>query len=416
MKASAESAPLPGPAVEARTSESHNAPAQRRVIGPGETASLPHVLYIMDQLCQLGGAERILLEITRRIAPDRFRCSVVTFKVDSNLDALKRIGCPIRVLPLQRTYGWQALRVALQLREFVRKEKVSIVHSFFETSDLWAAPIAKWSGCPVMVSSRRDMGILRRRKHALAYPIVNPLFDRVLAVSEEVRSYCLNHDRLPPEKVETLHNGIDLDELSANAAKYDARVHFALPPNARVISTVANIRAVKGLDVLVRAAALVCREFPDALFLIAGSVLEAELYAQLQSLVGSLRLENNVRFLGKVSNPAPLLRASALFCLPSRTEGFSNALVEAMGSGLACVATRVGGNAEALTEGISGYLVASEVAEELADRVLRLLRNPELRGQMGRAARAAVEERFSMQVMMNRLMDIYDELLALKHV
>jgi glycosyltransferase involved in cell wall biosynthesis len=374
------------------------------------------VLYIVDQICQLGGAERILLEVTRRMALDRFRCSVVTFQVDSQLDALQRIGCPLRVLPLRRTYDLQAARMALQLRELVQREEVSIVHSFFETSDLWAAPIAKWSGCPILVSSRRDMGILRGRKHELAYPMMNPLFDRVLAVSDEVRSYCLDHDRLRPERVETLYNGIDLDELSANAEEYDARVHFDLPADARLISTVANIRKVKGLDVLIRAAARVCREFPDAMFLIVGSVLEREVFSQLQEMVASLRLQNNVRFLGKLSNPAPVLRASDLFCLPSRTEGFSNALIEAMGSGLACVATRVGGNAEALTEGTSGYLVASEDVESLADRMVRLLRNPELRSQMGRAARNTVEARFSMQAMMSRLMNIYDELLTAKHV
>jgi glycosyltransferase involved in cell wall biosynthesis len=416
MKAAAEGTPTSEPAVEAKAREFVIGSAPRSVRVPNEAASLPHVLYVIDQLCQLGGAERVLVNITRRIAPDRFRCSLVTFKVDPDFDLLQRIGCPIHVLPLRCTYDWQALRMALELREFVRREKVSIVHSFFETSDLWAAPIAKWSGCPVMVSSRRDMGILRGRKHKLAYPIVDRLFDRVLAVSDEVRSYCLNHDRLRPEKVETLYNGIDVDELSANATEYDAREQFALPPTAPVISTLANVRAVKGLDVLVQAAALVCGEFPNAMFLIGGSVLEPELYSGLLSLVASLRLDKNVRFLGNVSNPAPLLRASDLFCLPSRSEGFSNALVEAMASGLACVATRVGGNAEALGEGTSGYLVASEDARALADRIVRLLRNPELRREMGRAARRSVEERFSMQAMMSRLMNVYDELLELKHV
>jgi len=260
------------------------------------------------------------------------------------------------------------------------------------------------------------MGILRGRKHELAYPFVNPLFDRVLAVSDEVRQYCLDHERMRPEKVETLYNGIDLEELSAKALKQDVREQLHLAPNALVISTVANIRPVKGIDVLVRAAFHVCREFPEAIFLIAGSVLVPETYAALQTLVDSLGLKNNVRFLGKMTNPYPLLRASDLFCLPSRSEGFSNALIEAMASGLPCVATRVGGNAEALEEGTSGYLVASEDADALGERMLQLLRNPQLRWQMGRAARETVEKRFSMQAMMERLMAIYEELLVAKNV
>jgi glycosyltransferase involved in cell wall biosynthesis len=119
---------------------------------------------------------------------------------------------------------------------------------------------------------------------------------------------------------------------------------------------------------------------------------------------------------GALANPFPVLRASNVFCLPSRNEGFSNALIEAMGCGLPCVATRVGGNAEALEEGKSGYLVATEDADAMADRILRLLRDPVLARRMGEAARETVRARFSMDAMMNRLTGIYDELLAAKNV
>jgi glycosyltransferase involved in cell wall biosynthesis len=102
--------------------------------------------------------------------------------------------------------------------------------------------------------------------------------------------------------------------------------------------------------------------------------------------------------------------------LPSRNEGFSNALIEAMGCSLPCVATRVGGNAEALQEGKSGYLVASEDSEAMADRILRLLRDPVMARRMGETARKTVKARFSIDAMMNRLMGIYDELLVAKNV
>jgi glycosyltransferase involved in cell wall biosynthesis len=377
---------------------------------------LPHILYIIDQIPGLGGAERTLLEIVRRLGRDRFRCSILTFRIDPQLEALSSLHCPLHVLPLNRTWDLNAAKMALRLRHLIRHENVSIVHTFFETSDLWAAPIAKFSGCPVLVSSRRDMGILRAGKHRLAYPLISRLFDRILAVSEEVRSYCLNHDLLPAERVETLYNGVDLDDLSRKARDGDARQQLGLGSGVPVISTVAHIRPVKGIDVLVRAAARVCREFPEATFVIVGAVLVPETYAELQTLVESLGLKNNVRFMGILSNPYPILRASDVFCLPSRNEGFSNALIEAMGCGLPCVATRVGGNAEALDEGTSGYLVASEDVETLADRILRLLRDPQQRLQMGKAARQRVEARFSMRAMMARLMDIYDELLAAKNV
>jgi glycosyltransferase involved in cell wall biosynthesis len=380
-----------------------------------EAKQLPHVLYIIDQICQLGGAERVLIDIARRLSPQRFRCSIVTFGVERSLEALKNVSCPLHVLPLRRTYGLQAAKTALQLRALIHTENVSIVHTFFETSDLWAAPVAKLSGCPILLSSRRDMGILRTRKHQLAYPLVNRVFDRVLAVSDEVRSYALNHDHLPPDRVETLYNGVDVNELDRKAQEFDARERLALSPGVPLISLLANIRPVKGIDVLVRSAALVCQEFPAAVFAVAGGVLVPGAFAELQALVRSLGLQNNIRFVGQMPNPYPLVAASNVFCLPSRNEGFSNALIEAMACRLPCVATNVGGNAEALQEGRQGYIVASEDHQALAERILRLLRDPRLAKKMGLAGRERVTVRFSVNGMMLRLMQIYDDLLAAKN-
>jgi len=102
-----------------------------------------------------------------------------------------------------------------------------------------------------------------------------------------------------------------------------------------------------------------------------------------------------------------ILAASDVFCLPSRSEGFSNALIEAMGSRLPCVATRVGGKWRGPDRGRRRLLVESEDADAMGDRLLRLLRDPKLRQGMGLAARKTVESQFSMSAMMARLAGIY---------
>jgi len=357
----------------------------------------------------------MLLEMVNRLPSERFRCSVVTFELGPGLWKMKGLQAKLHVLPLDRTYNWRAAKTALRLCRLIRQEHVSIVHTFFETSDLWAAPIAKFSGCPVLISSRRDMGIQRARKHQLVYPLMNWIFDRILTVSHEVRSFCLRHDRISSNRVETLYNGVDLEKLDAKAVESDARNQLGLNGGAPVISTLANIRGVKGIDVLARAAKRVCGEFPEATFLIGGRVLEPQIMSELRTQVESLQLANKFRFIGELANPFPVLKASDVFCLPSRSEGFSNALIEAMGCGLPCVATRVGGNAEACAEGTSGYLVDSEDSDAMAEGILRLLRNPVLARQMGQAGRERVKTQFSMEAMMNRLMNLYDELLAAKN-
>ena len=70
--------------------------------------------------------------------------------------------CPVHFLPLRRSYDWTAIRMAVKLRRLIRSEQVGIVHTFFETSDIWGGLVARVSGSPVIISSRRDLGIPTR--------------------------------------------------------------------------------------------------------------------------------------------------------------------------------------------------------------------------------------------------------------
>jgi glycosyltransferase involved in cell wall biosynthesis len=103
---------------------------------------------------------------------------------------------------------------------------------------------------------------------------------------------------------------------------------------------------------------------------------------------------------------------SAAFCLLSRSEGFSNALLEAMAAGIPPVVTSVGGNPEAINDGENGFLVPTEDAGSAADRLLFLLRNPEKAMQIGNAARLGAQTRFSNDSMIKQLINVYSELMA----
>src|SRR5205823_11484112 len=135
----------------------------------------------------------------------------------------------------------------------IRSQGVVVVHTFFETSDLWSSVVAKMSGCPILISSRRDMGILRSAKHQLTYRLINSLFDRVLTVSEEVRSFCIEREGLEPGKVVTLYNGLELEQVSASNGMESLRDSLGLQCASHLVTTVAHVRRVKGLDTLIQA-------------------------------------------------------------------------------------------------------------------------------------------------------------------
>jgi len=369
------------------------------------------VLFLIDQLCGKGGAEAALVNTVRWL-PKRFQPSVITFKLNPSLPLLADFPCSVRELPLRRTYDFNALKLAIHLGRFIRQERVDIVHTFFASADLWGGVVARLARRPILISSRRDLGFQRSAKHRIGYRALRHIYDRVIANSERVREYSILEDRLDPAKVQTIYNAVDLNHPAESDSAAKLREQLGLSSSSPIVACVANVRYIKGLDVFLRAAALVEKKIPHAAFVVAGDTAHAEpgYLEQLDALKKYLGA-HNLRFVGPLESVAPLLRASSLFCLLSRSEGFSNALIEAMACGLPCVATRVGGNEEALDDGGSGFLVENEDYVSAAARICDLLQDPLLASSMGEHGRRVVQERFLPQVATSKLVQVYDELL-----
>jgi glycosyltransferase involved in cell wall biosynthesis len=367
--------------------------------------ALPHVLLVLDQFPKtLGGGERIALKLAALLPQYGYRASILTFSAHPESAGLQSPSCPIYLLPLQRVYDLSALRAALELKRFLREQRIQIVQTFFESSDLWAGLVTKTTSKAKLIWSRRDMGILRARKHDIAYKIMSGMPDGVFAVSEQVRQHCVSVDRIDASRVQTIYNGLDLAGWKTDSGS-------PRPSEQFVIATVGNIRRVKGHDVLIHAAASIVRRFPHVSFRIAGEVLEAAYFQELQTLVRNLDLADHVHFDGGVTNLREYLSAADVFVLPSRSEGFSNAIIEAMAASLPVVATDVGGNAEAVEDDISGLIVPPEDSAALADAILRLLSDPVKAKEMGAMGREAALERFTIDAMMRRITGAYASLL-----
>jgi glycosyltransferase involved in cell wall biosynthesis len=370
-----------------------------------DTAS-PHVLLVVDQFPRtLGGGERIILRLARLLPKYGFRVSILTFSIHSESAVLESASCPIYLLPLTRTYDVTAFRAALAFRSFLRQQRVQIVQTFFESSDLWAGFITKAMSSAKLIWSRRDMGILRARKHRIAYRLMARFSDAVFAVSDQVRRHCIDVDRIDANRVQTIYNGLDL-------ADWDSAARCDKAQGEVLIATAGNIRRVKGHDIFIRAAASIAARFPEASFSIAGEVLDSEYFAELQALVQELNLSDRFRVVGGITNLREYLSTADIFVLPSRSEGFSNAIIEAMAASLPVVATDVGGNAEAVKDGATGFIVPAEDPAALSAAIIRLLSDPLQAKAMGIAGRKLAGEMFTTEAMMGRIVATYKELLA----
>lgn len=375
-------------------------------------AGTQHLLFVFDQLSHLnGGAERALLKLVRLLPPDRFRVSVATFCAPRNETALEPLGCPVHCFPISKCVSTEGLKVAWKLRKIIREERVAIVQTFFASSDLWGSVIARLSGCRIIVSSRRDMGFQLTPKHKMAYRLLGPNFNKIHTVSDAVREFTIRQDRIDPGKVVTIPNGVSVPPVMTPAERELVRSRFGIAAGAQVVVDVGNISAVKGFDVLVRAASIVCRTLPDTIFLIVGQEKDPEYTRRLKEQVAALGLTANVRFAGAQADPMPILQAADLFCHLSSTDGLSNALLEAMSAGLPTVISNVGGNPEVVNDGWNGFIVDATDHEAAARNIRTLLDSPELTRQMGDRSREIVQNRFTDRHMADQFITIYDELL-----
>ena len=255
MMTCSEATPIVSPSLDSRAACRHQAGAKE-----AEATDRPiRILFLIDHLGALGGGETSLVRMVRQMPPERVRSFVVTFNPWVSPVLREQLNCPLYVLPLRRTFGLQAARVASQIRRLLRSEEIDVVHTFFESSNLWGGLVCKLGGGPLLVSSRRDMNILRKSgKHRLGYAVVNRICDRVLTVSEAVRQLCIREEQLPPHKVVTLYNGVDLERISAVPLDWQLRQRLGFGPGDPIIASVANVRRVKGLDTLVKSAPTTC--------------------------------------------------------------------------------------------------------------------------------------------------------------
>jgi len=207
--------------------------------------------------------------------------------------------------------------------------------------------------------------------------------------------------QMPP-----LPYGVALPEAVSDEAKQLARRQLrAQPSDPLVVFT--GTYTKKNLGLLLHAVAQAKRAgHPCHVWLVGDGPPRHE----LEVLAGALELREETHFVGLVEDVTPYLRAADIFALPSKVEGLSNPLLEAMAHGLQVVATDVGGNGDAVEDGVSGFLVPSGDETAFAARLQALVAAPGLRRWMGEEARRRVEANFNLEVVVDRYVRLYREL------
>jgi len=368
------------------------------------------VLHLIET-SGIGGAERVLVDISRNVDRDLWRSVVIVPWSGWLLDRLteaKVEAFEVRQTgPFDLGYLWRVAGIA-------RSVKADILHSHLFGSAVRAGILSQALRIPAIATIHgADDFRPTERWSSLKLPIVRRGVRDVVFVSEPLRRSCLQLMRLPEEMTSVISNGVDANEFSP-AKPSSLRSQLGIRPDAFVVGCVGRLQPVKGLETFLAAAALLRASSPEYRFVIVGSGTD-EYTGQLTALRNRLGLADDVVFAGARDDISEVMPAFDVYALTSQSEGFSLSTVEAMASERAVVATRCGGPEQILDDGATGLLVENGSAKAVAEAIERLRRNPPERARIGRAAREVVLNRYTVDVQVRAYEDLYDRALMPRH-
>ncbi len=367
------------------------------------------IAFFSPQLMS-GGTQRHLLEVLRLLDRERFLPFVVSVKSGGPLtDAVRACGVDLFELGLGPSMlSRDVARCVREASTLLRQRATSLVQYFEWRSGVIALAAARLARGVRVVAGRRSARRERGLQGLIAEIVVHAA-DSIVVNAESLRPAGRARAR-----TEVIPSGVDTDRFRVREERSVAKVRLGVPGDRPLIGTVGRLEARKGTATLIEAVARLRRAGgADVLLAVVG---DGPLRAELSVLVERLGIREHVRMLGDQSDVRDVLSALDVFVLPSRTEGMSNALLEAMAMERAVVATAVGGNCEVVADGANGLLVPSERADAMAAAIARLIHDRELALRLGAMGRQTVEARYGSRAMVRRLEAVYATVAAGAHV
>lgn len=356
------------------------------------------------------GGETYLLLLARRLDRKQFRLIVVSPEAGALVDNLRAEGIETLVLDMNRL---GSVGPILRLRDLLHERRVEILQTHGARSNFYGRLAGRLAGTPVIISTVHNslydypVGRLRKSFYLALDRVTAPLAHCILCVAESHRQELIGRYHLPPEKVVTIPNSVDLGRFGPVESGGQVRKELGIPNDAPVIGVVGRLTHQKGHCFLLHALPMLARRYPALCCLVVG---DGELCEELAGLAARLGVLDRCLFLGVRRDIPAVLSALDVLVVPSLSEGMPYVVLEGMASGKPVVATAVNGIPEVVEDRVTGRLVPRQDSGALAEAIGELLADPKSAAAMGRAARRRVEESFSSGQWIARLEALYDNL------
>ena len=363
------------------------------------------ILHLISRL-SVGGVENQLLQLCRHYDRTQFSPLVCCIREKGEIGReIERAGVEVIALGRREVHQLNPSLI-LEIRRLLRAREVSILRTHQYEAGFYGRLAALFAGPPIVVSSFHN--IYRRRKwhRERVNWLLSHLTDRIVAVSECVKSDILRYDSVPAAKVKVIYNGIDPHQFQGEVREEELKVALGFSPNARLLGTIGRMTPQKGHTLLLEVFAAL-RRLMDLKLVIVG---DGPLRKSLEQRAAALGVGDDVCFPGARRDIYPLLRSMEVFVLPSLWEGMGTAVIEAMAAGRAVVASDIPPLREVVPSPELGTLVTPKDKDSLLQALGRLLADRELRERMGERAREYALSRFPIQRVVSEYQDLFAEI------
>jgi glycosyltransferase involved in cell wall biosynthesis len=364
-------------------------------------------ILIAESSRSIGGQELAVLLHAERLCKRGHRVRLVLEPQSPIMAMAKERGLPVEPFIMQQ---WRLPWSILAFRRLLRRDQPDIVH-VNSSRDSWLAALASRlvDPRPKVIRTRHiSAPLTNNRATRLLY---RRLFDMVIVTGgERNRQALIRRDGLRPDRVAAFPIGLDVGHFSPAKPLGNIRLELGIPASHRLVGIISYLRDYKGHRYFVEAAAKVLKQHQGVAFLIVGEGPEEQ---NIRVQVERLGLAADVRMLGFRDDLLEVFRSLDLFVIPT-VEGdtIPQVLMQALALGLPVVSTTTGSIPDVVADGESGFIVPPRDADALADRIGRLLIDPDLCAAMGRCGRQTVERFFSIDRMVDELEGVYRRVIA----
>ena len=366
------------------------------------TLHITHIIYAL----KTGGLENGLVNLINGLSEETFKHSIICL-TDYD-DFSKRIRrSDVDIISLQKKPG-QDFNLYLKLYKTLKSLQPDIVHTR-NMAAIEAQIPAFMAGVKIRVHGEHGWDISdpqgKNKKYQWIRKFCSLFIHQFIPLSKELESYLRQVIHVSANKITLICNGVDAVKFIPAKHQDKTLIPESAAQNAIVIGYVGRMEAIKDPVNLVKAFIQVKRETKKQVFLL--MVGQGRQYETIKQLLVDAKLVEQCWLPGDCSNIPELMQCIDVFCLPSKAEGISNTLLEAMATGLPVVATKVGGNADIAIAGKTSLMVESENSHSLAKSLSLYVEDESLRKEHGLAGRERIEQELSLQQMISNYEKMY---------